>query len=304
MAPLFYSSRLSVAGSVSHSIAILCTVFRLVYRGWTSHFWWEDAWAACALIADVACLACIWIDARISSWILAVAFTSVMWAARMSVIFSIIRIVNHSGYKIHKHIAYLIAASFACMWAALVAQKISLCQFHACQMASSVALSHLITDIIADFSLVAAPLYIWKNLKFPRRSKILILSAFCASLLITAITIPHSIVLFKTQTLTPLILAHVKAALSLVVCNLLVIVTFTYRVCWKETFDLDQSLTSHGVLTSVIMMQIPSSTNAGTSLSVQEGTASRQTMTVQNGKSKIEDVSVSYAEEGISTEDG
>ncbi|KAG1727020.1 hypothetical protein EDB19DRAFT_1833232 [Suillus lakei] len=124
------------------------------------HFWWEDAWAAFALIADVnqpyllvACLACTWLDARIGcssnvhispAWILAVAFTSVMWAARMSVIFSIIRIANHSGRKIYKQVTYLIAVSFTCMWAALVAQKLSLCQFHACQMATSVALSHLI----------------------------------------------------------------------------------------------------------------------------------------------------------------
>jgi hypothetical protein len=41
-----------VAGSISHSIAILCTIFRLSYRIWTGHFWWEDVWAAFALIAD------------------------------------------------------------------------------------------------------------------------------------------------------------------------------------------------------------------------------------------------------------
>jgi hypothetical protein len=73
MVALYYSSRLigeqlhnhqpvcrahvfiilgKVAGSISHSIAILSTVFRLVYRGWTHHFWWEDAWAAFALISD------------------------------------------------------------------------------------------------------------------------------------------------------------------------------------------------------------------------------------------------------------
>jgi len=41
-----------VAGSVSHSIAILLTIFRLAYRVLTRHFWWEDVWAALALIAD------------------------------------------------------------------------------------------------------------------------------------------------------------------------------------------------------------------------------------------------------------
>lgn len=37
---------------VLHSIAIICTIFRLMYRGWMRHLWWDDAWAVLALIAD------------------------------------------------------------------------------------------------------------------------------------------------------------------------------------------------------------------------------------------------------------
>ncbi|KAG0707947.1 hypothetical protein DFH29DRAFT_795843 [Suillus ampliporus] len=290
---------LKVVGLVSHSIAILCTIFRLVYRGWMRHLWWEDAWAAFALIADIVCLACIWLDRRITCeyltshsetdpWILTVAFTSVLWAARMSIIFSIIRVANYSGSKIHKQIAYFIAASFACMWAALVAQKISICEFHSCYMGKSVALSLLITDVIADISLVAAPLHLWKHVGLSRDRKILVMSAFGASLLITAITIPHSIFLFKAHNTTTLIFAHVKTALSLVICNLLVIVTFAYRVCCNETSP-DQS---YGVFTSIVMMQMPCTTNTGTSLAAEEGTM----------QMKMEDTSVLYAKERISAE--
>lgn len=260
MVALFYSSRLSVVGLVSHSIAIICTIFRLVYRGWMRHFWWEDAWAAFALIADVVCLACIWLDRAISSWALTIAFTTVLWAARMSVIFSIISVANHSGSKIHKQITYLIAVSFVCMWAALLAQKISICEFHSCHMGKPVALSLLITDVIADVSLVAAPLYLLKDVGLSRSRKILVQSAFGASLLITAITITHSILLLKVHTTNTLIFAHVKAALSLIICNLLVIVTFLYRVCSKDSFDLDQSFTSNGVFTSIVMTPTPSTT--------------------------------------------
>ncbi|KAG1718891.1 hypothetical protein EDB19DRAFT_1649282, partial [Suillus lakei] len=311
-----------VAGSVSHSIAIFCTIFRLVYRGWTRYFWWEDVWAALALIADVVCLACIWLDKRITSWTLTVAFTSVLWyvsqhtqlhfnlanwsrAARMSIIFPVIRIANHSGCKIHKRITYLIAASFACMWVALVAQKINLCQFHRCQMEKSMALSQLITDVIADASLVAAPLYLWRNVGLSRSKKILVLSTFGASLLITAVTIPHSIFLLKVHNSTTLIFQHVKAALSLIICNLLVIVTYLYRVCSKDAADLDQSITSNGVFTSVVMAPMSSSTNTRMSLSLQEGITSKQ-ITVQIGvmKSKDEDTSVRCAEEGTNPESG
>jgi hypothetical protein len=72
-------------------------------------------------------------------------------AARMSVIFSIIPVANHSGSKIHKQITYLIAASFACMWAALLAQKIYMCEFDSCRMGKSVVLSLLISQYLCAF---------------------------------------------------------------------------------------------------------------------------------------------------------
>lgn len=127
---VYHSTNLFVAGLVSHSIAILCTIARLAYRTWMRHFWWEDAWATVALMADVLCLACLWLDQRITSWIFSITLTSVLWAARMSIIFSAIRIANRSGCKTHKQITYLIAVSFACMWAALIAQKMSVCELH------------------------------------------------------------------------------------------------------------------------------------------------------------------------------
>ncbi|KAG1812826.1 uncharacterized protein BJ212DRAFT_1276273 [Suillus subaureus] len=312
-----------VAGLVLHSIAILCTIARLIYRAWTGHFWWEDAWAAVALVADVPSLACLWLDHKITceyltshsninrvfislpAWIVSITFTSVLWAARMSIIFSAIRVANHSGCKTHKQITYLIAASFACMWAGLIAQKMSACEIRSCIMPPSVALSQLITDIIADVSLVAAPLYLWSNIGLSRSRQILVYSAFGASLLITAITIPHSIMLSMGHTPTTLILAYVKAStLPLFICNLLVIVTFLYRICLKETVDLDQSFTSNQVFTSVILTQMPSSTTFEMSLSVQEGTTSRQKTVVQTGatKPKDEDANTRYAEEGTNPE--
>jgi hypothetical protein len=149
----------------------------------------------------------------------------------MSIVFSIIRITNQSGCGIHQRITYIIAGSFACMWAGLVAQKINICQFHACRMAGSVALSQLVSqyifvflcvmvlkfwnfaaDVIADTFLVAAPLHLWKDLRFPRHRKILVMSAFSATILITVLTIPQSIILFKIQRETPLLLAHVKVS--------------------------------------------------------------------------------------------
>ncbi|KAG1802844.1 uncharacterized protein HD556DRAFT_1227959 [Suillus plorans] len=267
-----------VAVLVSNSIAILCTIARLVYRAWTRHFWWEDAWAAVALIADVLCLACLWLDRRITcecltshsninrvfmifpAWILPVTFTFVLWAARMSIIFSVIRIANHSGHKFLKQITYLISASFACMWAALIAQKMTVCELRSCITLLSVALLELIADCFADISLIVAPLYLWNNVGLSRSRQISIQSVFSASLLTTIVTIIHSINLSMGHTSTTLIFAYVRAALSLFICNILVIVTFLYRMCSKETVDFGQSFASNQVFTSIILTPMPSST--------------------------------------------
>ncbi|KAG2053141.1 hypothetical protein BDR06DRAFT_489399 [Suillus hirtellus] len=310
---------LVVTGSVSHGIAIVCTIFRLVYRGWTRHVWWEDAWAAVSLISDVLVLACIWIypSPNLPSWFLAVALTCVMWAARMSIIFCIIRITNHSGRKLHRWLAYLIALSFLCMWIALLVQKIDVCRFQACQMSESVALSQLISqylssilcmvlkpliltaDVFADFSLVAAPLQIWKNVGLSRGRKILVLSSFGASILITATTIPLSVILFWPLSNTALIFAHVRAAVSLIVCNVLVIVTFTYRVLLRETCDIEQSFTSPGIFSTVVLTQY---TYTRTSFCGQEGTTSRQITTTAQTKPKLDDESTLSAEESTNVE--
>jgi hypothetical protein len=75
-------------------------------------------------------------------------------------------------------------------------------------------------------------------------------------------------------------------------------------MCSKETVDLDQSFTSSQVFTTVILTQMPSSTNPETSLSVQEGTTSRQKTAVQTRttKPKDEDANMRFAEEGTSIE--
>ncbi|KAG1868472.1 hypothetical protein F4604DRAFT_1775767 [Suillus subluteus] len=185
------------------------------------------------------------------------------------------------------------------MWATLLVQKLSICKFHSCYLGRSVALSILITDVTADVSLVAAPLYLLKNVGLSRSRKLLVQSAFCASLLISAVTIPHSTLLilgiFNTATLT--------AALSLTICNLLVIVTFLYRVYSKDTSDPDQPFASNGVFTSIIMAPMGSSTNTMTSFSLQKGITSRQ-IRVQTremkSKDEAEGASVHYAEEGTS----
>jgi len=67
-------------------------------------------------------------------------------------------------------------------------------------------------DIISDVVLVAAPVYLWRDVGLSRNRRIVILSAFSASLLITAVTIPHNLILIKYPGETTLIFVHVKVS--------------------------------------------------------------------------------------------
>ncbi|KAF8433039.1 hypothetical protein L210DRAFT_3557429 [Boletus edulis BED1] len=123
------------------------------------------------------------------------------------------------------------------MWAALMGQKIQICITNNCVIASSVGLSQLVTDVISDVSLVILPIYLLQGGKIDRPRRILIYAVFSATLLITVVTILHSVVLFTVQSTGTVVIGHVKVALSLIVCNLLVIVMFVYRVSRRADLD-------------------------------------------------------------------
>ncbi|KAH7921411.1 hypothetical protein BV22DRAFT_1019406, partial [Leucogyrophana mollusca] len=258
--------------AVVHSVAIASTVFRLSYRWYRFRFWWEDGWASVALLFDMVCLVCTWIQVPVTNksavplvdiaanWVVSVSFTSVVWAARLSVLFSIIRVANPVPRL--RWFAFCIAIAFGIMWLGIVGLKLYVCGRRQCMMRSAVAISQLtsgsifvirpkylsqvllvIADAISDTVLVSLPFVLLRGVKVSRNARILISCALSASLLITVITILQSTLLcIPAPTLTTTIVAHVQTALSLMVCNLLVIATCVYRACRKSgSADLDHS---------------------------------------------------------------
>ncbi|KAI6158099.1 hypothetical protein BKA82DRAFT_996470, partial [Pisolithus tinctorius] len=238
------------ASIACHSVAILSTVLRLGYRWWMARFWWEDAVAALALACDaVTLIAAVMIapylgsrvrtfQTAVSVWMSALSIPAVMWAARISVLLSIMRVGNPPPTL--KTIAAAVGMSFIIMLCAVEGQRIYVCLSSGCREFGSTAVSQLVTDVLADFSLVALSIWSLSATRLSRSRKVLIQSAFTASMIITVITIIHSAILFTQESSGILLIAHVKAALSLMICNLLVIVTFVYKVCRKGQLDLER----------------------------------------------------------------
>ncbi|KAI6007895.1 hypothetical protein EDC04DRAFT_2780235 [Pisolithus marmoratus] len=245
-----WSQSMRVASIVCHSVAISSTVLRLGYRWRMARFWWEDGVAALALACDAVSLTSVVMMApypgsgnwtfrtAVSAWLSALSIPPVMWAARVSVLLSVVRVGNPSPTL--KKIAVTVGISFIIMFFALEGQRIYVCLSSGCRGFGSTGVSQLVTDVVADFSLVALPIWSLSAAKLSRSRRVLIQSAFTASMIITIITIIHSIILLTQESSGVLLIAHIKAALSLMICNLLVIVTFVYRVCCKGQFDLEQ----------------------------------------------------------------
>ncbi|KAG0696933.1 hypothetical protein DFH29DRAFT_767863, partial [Suillus ampliporus] len=227
-----------VVACIFHGSAITTTIFRLAYRLSTSRFWWEDTWAAIALVFDIICLFGVWGEGpafdddppvyNAMFWLIPMAFSSVLWAARMSIIYSILRVADPRHAL--RWIVYGIISCFAIMWTVLIIQKVFLCEYHGCSIGSDVAIADLITDSISDLMLVIMPTYLLRDVGLTSHQRILVTSVFCASLLNTIIAIPLSVFLFVAPvSKAALTFAHVKSATSLVIANLLVIVSFVYR---------------------------------------------------------------------------
>ncbi|KAG8216475.1 hypothetical protein J3R82DRAFT_6586 [Butyriboletus roseoflavus] len=100
------------------------------------------------------------------------------------------------------------------------------------------------------------PTFFLRDVQISRGQRVLLVTSFASSICITIITIPHSILLFLPVSSTTLLMAHIKAALSVIICNLLVILTFIYRVFHKTDMDLGGTLIESVQLTTIIPGQL------------------------------------------------
>ncbi|KIJ64124.1 hypothetical protein HYDPIDRAFT_175806 [Hydnomerulius pinastri MD-312] len=238
---------LKVCTSVLQGLAFLFTIFRLWLRYKIHRLWWEDVWAAIALCSGASGLMGLWIFLKttgesymVGVWIYAFAFTCTVWFVRMSLLCSILRIV-YSSQRLRRMIL-AIAVLFALMWAGLIAQKLYKCttdmswqstpqrkDHQLCRLSSSMAAYELFTDITSDAILILTPIRLLWNVKLPRKQRRMILLIFSSNIVMTMLSIFHAVCMLAHITALTSTTTDFESGLSLFICNLLVIVTFSYR---------------------------------------------------------------------------
>ncbi|KAH7922114.1 hypothetical protein BV22DRAFT_1017927 [Leucogyrophana mollusca] len=238
---------IQVVTSVLQCIAILLTIFRLWYRVSIRRFWWEDAWAAVAMICAIISLASYWVHLKarmcqpaiVAYWVYTFAFPCVVWAVRMSVLYSVTRLVHplKSSRRITRAVTFL----FVLLWSGVVFWKAGLCgsnlswydsPTHSCSnlMPHSMAYSEFATDVISDAILIALPFRMLWEVKLPEnRQRKMILAIFSSSIIVTLASLFRAVCrLMRLTSLT------VTATDFEALCNLLVVVTYFYRVLRKS----------------------------------------------------------------------
>ncbi|KZP14679.1 hypothetical protein FIBSPDRAFT_959497 [Athelia psychrophila] len=239
-----------VVSTVFPCLAIAITAFRLIIQYRRSQLWWEDLWVAVAMAWTMGLVTAYWRFSIvvadpypdkslfvISWWLSTVTHTSALWAARMSLTFSIIRI-SHPASRL-RMAASLTAGLFACCFVTQIIQKVYICRdvkswinntTHGCHVGHSVGITVICMNVLSDVLLVAMASRLLRAARQLKSQRKLVRGLLSASILTTVFSIVHIIFVMRTDALLAIIWSgHLEVSISLIVCNLPVVVTCFYR---------------------------------------------------------------------------
>ncbi|KAG2142903.1 uncharacterized protein EDB93DRAFT_598670 [Suillus bovinus] len=257
--------------SVVQGMAIALTIFRVSFRLHIRRFWWEDAWAAIAGSCGIVHLISSWVHLFsfdiegttrvVSFWATTLMTTCINWSARMSILFAIARVARPTQrlYQLSMGFAIL----FFLTWGGLIAGKARETELSSdwyelpwpsCRITYSMAAYQLATKSVADTILVVFSFRLLWNVSLPSRQRRMILAIFSSSIIMTMFSLFRAITNFLLTTWIEVIAVNLELSFSLIICNLLVVVTYAYRVLNRKPDDLEDDDYS-GPIPSVIASQ-------------------------------------------------
>ncbi|KAI6117863.1 hypothetical protein EDD16DRAFT_1586563 [Pisolithus croceorrhizus] len=237
----------SVGTAVLEVIGLLLAIFRFWFRFRIRRLWWEDAWAFSAFLFAISYLTGTSLYVRyerptstVGYWMSTFSFNPMIWLVRHSTLFSVARIIYPS--LILRRIVLGIALVFFLLFISFMATKL----WYFCHdlswmnntlffgnallpLDARLDIFELTTDFITDAILIALPLKLLWSVKLPTRQRRMILLIFASGITITLVAICRAICQFLKVDLVVSLITDVEVALSSIMCNLLVFVTFLYR---------------------------------------------------------------------------
>ncbi|KAI0045762.1 hypothetical protein FA95DRAFT_1495059 [Auriscalpium vulgare] len=246
-APSHIASTVTIA--VVGPIALCMTIARLWIR--RDRYWWDDAWAFFSLlnlfVQTIGVIIHIHDPSKVPKhervtayYLMAMSFYTVIWSARTSILFSIIRIDPdpHTRRRLR-----WVAAAFIGAIGFFIAQILWVCEPEPtwkdlpspqCHLTKQVAICQLVSDIIADSLLIALPLRLIHGMRDTRlRRRIMFI--FSTSIVTTVVSLVHAIYIIRLGGKNVLITALVELSMSLTVANVPVVVTALTRAVGRDS---------------------------------------------------------------------
>ncbi|KAF7362716.1 hypothetical protein MVEN_00620900 [Mycena venus] len=208
--------------------------------------WSDDAWALFASVNLIIQVVAVFMDlplpnnlsktTRIAlSYLMGTTYYSIVWASRLSILFSIVRI-DPSVERRRR--LFWIAAAFVATALLLLGQLLWVCETDPswknkrnpqCELPLQVAICQLVTGVISDLILLFAPLPLFRNLlNKPLGHKLTLIFSTCVATTIASLF--HAAFILRDYNVKISISAIVEGCLSLIVANIPVIVTTTIDI--------------------------------------------------------------------------
>ncbi|KAG8215899.1 hypothetical protein J3R82DRAFT_7869, partial [Butyriboletus roseoflavus] len=273
-----------VSASVLDGLGLLTTAWRIYFRLRIRRFWWEDAWAVILFFTGSLWVTAQWtllltngLTSIVSSWIYTIGFMCVVTSvsvsaapysfspyvfrfARMSILFSIIRIIHEGTCLKFTHAC---VAFFAVCWVILIAERVWQCasnpSWHQqavssggtyCNATSQMSIFDFVSECVAVLLLVVLPLRMLWRVRLSKRQRRMILSAFASSVVLVFAAAFHILGRILQISVVTVTGVNVEVTLSLFLCNFLVVVTYAYRywihhMASTDTEELEDVSPSH-----------------------------------------------------------
>ncbi|KAK1227633.1 hypothetical protein PQX77_009356 [Marasmius sp. AFHP31] len=232
---------------------LLSTTYRLYIR--QSRYWADDLLAFFSGLSLLLMVASTFIHISFTPgnssvkketmiaayYLMAASFYSVLWFARLSMLFSIIRVHPEYGfgfgskYSMRK-VLYLVSGVFTAILVLLLCQLFWVCEPEdartrwkeaerpQCALTRQVVVFQVIADFLSDLILVLIPIRLIRTLSSCslRRQLAWI---FSTAIITTIVSIPHATFIIIGMKTEEIIAAYVEMCIGLIVCNIPVVVT-------------------------------------------------------------------------------
>ncbi|EIW79579.1 hypothetical protein CONPUDRAFT_137895 [Coniophora puteana RWD-64-598 SS2] len=237
-------------------LALVWTGFRLWIR--RGRHWWEDLFALMAAFACIVGLVSFWFIYWPNApefdyafmWLDIMTNWVVVWSTRVSVLLSILRVATKPRMRIIIHASLSLFAIFGAvsfafkMWVCWDNPSWRETAYLHCRNSHAYAFVQLSTDVVSALILVTLPIAMLWDIKLARQTRILVISIFAMSVLSAVASIVHVVFIVPATSETGITM-HIQNAIDLIVCNLLVTVTFIYRVLLRKNGAHIDDGTSH-----------------------------------------------------------